>query len=70
MSEQNSGEKTEKATPRKRRQARENAQVLKSHELIAAASLLVMFAVLSGFGAQMVGNLRGLFTQYLGIADA
>lgn len=70
MSEQNSGEKTEKATPRKRRQARENAQVLKSHELIAAASLLVMFAVLSGFGAQMVDNLKDLFTQYLGIADA
>lgn len=69
MSEQN-GEKTEKATPRKRKQARENAQVLKSTELIAAASLLVMFAVLSGFGDNMVDRLEKLFTQYLGVADS
>lgn len=32
--------------------------------------MLVLFAVLSGFGGQMVDGLKGIFVQYLGIAEA
>ncbi|MCE3023172.1 EscU/YscU/HrcU family type III secretion system export apparatus switch protein, partial [Staphylococcus pasteuri] len=37
------GEKTEKATPRKRQKAREDGQVAKSQEVAAALILLVIF---------------------------
>jgi len=66
MSARQAGEKTEKATPRKRRQARENAQVLKSTELITAFSLLVLFGTLSIFGEYIIDNLKLLLTEFFG----
>ena len=60
MSAQSSGEKTEKATPKRRREAKEKGQVFKSAELITAVSLLVMFGVLSIFGKVIVDNTEAL----------
>ncbi len=64
MSAERSGEKTEKATPKRRRDARENAQVLKSAEMITALTLLVLFGTLSIFGDTMIGNLKLLLTTF------
>lgn len=55
-----SGDKTERATPKKRRDAREKGQVLKSTEVSTAVSVLGMFALLqllSGFIAQRAASL-------------
>ena len=43
MSSQPAGEKTEKATPKRKREAKEKGQVVKSTEVISAFSLIVMF---------------------------
>ncbi len=69
MSPQQSGEKTEKATPRKRRQAREDAQVLKSGEVITAFSLLLVFAALALFGNYVLHQLRLLMTEFFTVSD-
>lgn len=52
-----SGEKTEKATPRKRRKAREEGQVLQSKELTSAIVLLSMFLTLKIVGSFMYEQL-------------
>jgi len=52
-----SGEKTEKATPRKRRKAREEGQVLQSKELTSAIVLLSMFLTLKIAGSFMYEQL-------------
>lgn len=62
--QQQSGEKTEKATPRKRREAREKGQVYKSVEVITALSLMLIFGVLAVFGAGMVTNIKKLMTYF------
>lgn len=46
-----SGEKTEKATPKRRKEAREKGQVLKSKEMITAFMLLFVFLGLKFLGA-------------------
>ncbi|NMA36873.1 MAG: EscU/YscU/HrcU family type III secretion system export apparatus switch protein, partial [Papillibacter sp.] len=44
------GEKTEKASPKKKRDARERGEVFKSTDLISAATMLIGFSALkSGF---------------------
>ncbi|WP_332648385.1 flagellar biosynthesis protein FlhB [Lysinibacillus sp. 54212] len=53
------GEKTEKATPKKRQDARKKGQVLKSQDVTAAILLLLMFMFLI-FAAPMMQN--GLFS--------
>lgn len=63
---QQSGEKTEKATPKKRREARERGQVIKSQDLVTALSLLLIFLALSAFGTNMVSGLTGLLRGFLG----
>ncbi len=52
-SDQGGGEKTEKATPKKRQDARKEGQVLKSAEVNTAVLTLAMFAVLALFGRSM-----------------
>lgn len=70
------GEKTEKATPKKRSEARKKGQVLQSKELSAAVLLILLFMGLKIFGGYMLGeiekflkvilveypNMEGLFT--------
>ena len=54
------GERTEKATPKKRKDARERGQVRKSMELVSAVMLLALFGVLRLTGPGMwerMGNL-------------
>lgn len=66
MSPQQGGDKTEKATPKKRREAREKGQIFKSHELVIAFSLLLSFGTLSFAGAFMMDNLQKLMVSYFG----
>ena len=61
-----SGEKTEKATPKKRRDAREKGQVLKSQEVITAFCMLCMFGFMLGYSPTLVEQLMALFKDYLG----
>lgn len=62
--QQQSGERTEKATPRKRREAREKGQVSKSVEVITALSLLLMFGMLAVFGGGMIDGIKKLLTHF------
>lgn len=61
MSEQQSGEKTEDATPRKRQEARKKGTVAKSTDLVGACGLLVaaivMPSVVKGIGAGFWGGM-------------
>lgn len=52
-----SGEKTEEATPRKKKKAREEGQVAKSLEITTAAILVGMFTLLKFFGPFMIREL-------------
>lgn len=64
MSPQPSGEKTEKATPRRKREAREKGQIFKSIEINTALSMLVMFGVLAVFGRTIVENIKKLLHYF------
>lgn len=55
-------EKTEKATPKKRREAREKGQVAKSMEVPGAFILLFVFLALLLFGGYFKDRLHSLFT--------
>jgi len=58
------GDKTEKATPRRKREAREKGQVVKSTELSTALSLAVMFGVLAIFGGYMVDGMLDMLRHF------
>lgn len=55
------GEKTEKATPKKRQDARKKGQVAKSQDLSGALVLLSGFLCLTAFGGYIKERLVGLF---------
>lgn len=55
------GEKTEPATAKKLREAREEGQVCKSKELTSAFDLIVLFLVLKIFVSSMGGNFLNVF---------
>lgn len=50
-------EKTEKATPKKRREAREEGQVLQSREITGSFILLICFLTINMFGNYMIKNI-------------
>ncbi|MGJ7909867.1 flagellar biosynthesis protein FlhB [Neobacillus sp. LXY-1] len=58
-----SGEKTEKATPNKRREARKKGQVAKSNEVTSAMILILSFGVLLIFGKTMVEGCLNIYRQ-------
>ncbi|MFC5558075.1 flagellar biosynthesis protein FlhB [Ureibacillus thermophilus] len=58
------GEKTEKATPKKRRDARKKGQVVKSQDLSAAILLLVLFLFLIFMAPIMFKGFFSFFIQY------
>ncbi|MCL2748063.1 MAG: flagellar biosynthesis protein FlhB [Oscillospiraceae bacterium] len=60
-----SGEKTEKATPKRREDARKKGQVLKSTEVNTAVTMAAMFGALALFGAGVVRGILELLTYYL-----
>jgi flagellar biosynthetic protein FlhB len=60
-----SGEKTEKATPKKRRDARERGQVLKSTEVNTAFCCIVMFTLLLLIWPSVTVQMADVFTDFL-----
>src|SRR5690625_3079088 len=63
------GEKTEKATPKKREDERKNGKVAKSQDVNTAILLLFSFIVLGVFGSSMKNHLTSIykysFTEYI-----
>ncbi|OMP68618.1 flagellar biosynthesis protein FlhB [Domibacillus epiphyticus] len=55
------GEKTEKATPKKKQDSRKKGQVAKSQDLNTAVSLLVLFGFLTAFAASMGQDIFHMF---------
>ncbi len=55
--EASSGEKTEQATPKKRRDARAEGQVAKSADAVIAVSMLTLLGALKVLGPFIVGNI-------------
>jgi flagellar biosynthetic protein FlhB len=66
MNEGGGGEKTEKATPRKREEARKEGRVLKSNELNIGVLMISLFAVLGLSGGFITGQWRRLLEIFLG----
>ncbi len=64
MSQKTAGERTEKATPRKRKEARERGQVRKSNEVNTALALLIMFGVWQVFGGGILQQMKGLLLHF------
>src|SRR5690606_10808470 len=58
-------EKTEKATPRRRQEAREKGQVAKSNDIAPALIVIGVFALLGIFGVQLLNVLIGIFHRDL-----
>ncbi|MCL2386687.1 MAG: flagellar biosynthesis protein FlhB [Defluviitaleaceae bacterium] len=58
------GEKTEKATPKKREKSRDEGQVAKSQEASTAAALLTGFFTLSLFAGSILYGILRLFTHH------
>ncbi|MFI5377750.1 MAG: flagellar biosynthesis protein FlhB [Tepidisphaerales bacterium] len=58
-------DKTEAPTPRRREEAREQGQVVRSQDLIAAAMILGFLLLLQGFGPGLIGALRAVTERLL-----
>lgn len=58
-------EKTEKATPKKKRDAREKGHVLKSNDVTSAIILIGMFCVLKLFGSYTIGKTTEMLYYYM-----
>lgn len=65
MTPDQGGERTEKATPKKRRDARERGQILKSTEVNHALSLLILFGALYILHNLIYGNALALLQRAL-----
>ncbi|MGI6513409.1 MAG: flagellar biosynthesis protein FlhB [Syntrophomonadales bacterium] len=59
------GEKTEKATPRKRQKAREKGQVFRSNDLNSALIVIAVFAVIFFGFSYMLESMQGFTREYL-----
>ncbi len=59
------GERTEQATPKRRREAREKGQVRKSQELVSALMMVIMFGALSLLGPGMWQRMQELMRRGL-----
>lgn len=70
MSESSSQDKTERATPKRLRDARQKGQVARSRELTTAVLIAGGAAVLIGQGADMMGQALGLLRDALEIDPA
>ncbi|HWR21889.1 MAG TPA: flagellar biosynthesis protein FlhB [Feifaniaceae bacterium] len=69
MSQSNGGDRTEKATPKKRKDARDKGQIFKSVDLTTAFSLLVLFFILSIAGTMMTDGMKNLAVRYFSIGQ-
>ncbi|MBD3334569.1 MAG: flagellar biosynthesis protein FlhB [Candidatus Eisenbacteria bacterium] len=59
-------ERTERATPRRREQARQEGQVARSREIANAVVLLAMTGVLAAYGSSFFRGCRDLFATFCG----
>jgi flagellar biosynthetic protein FlhB len=59
------GEKTEKATPKKREDTRKKGQVLKSQEINTAVMVLSLFFIIFAMSGSIVSNMKELLTVSL-----
>jgi len=66
MASGETGEKTEKATPKKRKDAREKGQVKKSTEVVTSCMLLGLFGIVRVLGPWMMSRTQDLLELYLG----
>lgn len=64
-----SNDKTEEATPYKRKKAREKGQIARSKELPGALALITIVLVLNEFAMTFLTQWKGLFAQGLGMAS-
>jgi flagellar biosynthetic protein FlhB len=66
-------DKTEKATPKKRQEARKKGQVFQSREITSAFTLILVFVALRVYGkyifAQVTEFMRRMFVEYPGVDD-
>ena len=62
------GEKTEKATAKKRRDAKRKGQVRRSQEVNTAICAIIMFGLLFAIWPTLVNQMTGIFTDSLGPA--
>lgn len=60
-----SGEKTEKATPKKKQESRKKGSVAKSQDINTAVNLIALFGVLIMTGSFMYQKISGLTKEYL-----
>ncbi len=60
-------EKTEKATPKRRREAREKGQVIRSIEINSAVTILVAFYMINFFSEYIIKNLKDIYINFLDI---
>lgn len=65
MASNDTGEKTEKATPKKRKDAREKGQVKKSMEVVTSCMLLGLFGILRVAGPMMINSTKNVMERYL-----
>jgi flagellar biosynthetic protein FlhB len=59
------GEKTEKATPKKRQDSKKKGQVAKSQDVNTSVNLIAVLSVLLLMGPYMYNHLLGLMKEYL-----
>lgn len=65
MADSGTGEKTEKATPKKRKDARERGQVKKSTEVVTSCMLLGLFGIIRVLGPYMMNKSKEVLEWYL-----
>lgn len=70
MNEQDSGDRTEQPTPRRRQEARERGQVARSGDLTTAAALLASAAILKYSGEGLTVSLAGILRTSLSTAPS
>ncbi len=60
-------EKTEKATPKRRKEAREKGQVIRSVEINSAIIILVSFYIMKFFSGSIIHNLEDIYKSALAV---
>ena len=61
------GEKTEKATPKRRRDERKKGNVLLSREVVTLATLIATFYTLKNLAGGMMTNLQEMLSRFIGL---
>ncbi len=64
------GEKTEKATPKKKQQAHEKGQIAKSSDLNGAVVLMASLMALSAFGPKMLAHMEDAMVTVIGLSSS